>query len=499
MNKGEIRTRILEQVDWNPSQSASFKAKVDRLLNRAYQNLCLEAPFLFFEEEARVISQKDVESASADTSDRLIVNTTDNYVLERSYLAAATAPQAWKTDGTWDGRMIEVKTSGGTVYRRRIREIWQDYDSGVGSGSAAIYYDRISIDHPWPNNSDTGMTYRIFTEAYELPADVIELRSARLYADTHYQLDISAQGEMERHEYTDFQGNQLGRPHRIFRGRHYQIDAPTSSPDVSITSSEQGGWIGPEPAGTFDFCYTYVWGLRNPELESPSGHYEPKWESAPSPVSTQVSPSKAAHFISLQTPNIDQILNFYEEYNSSTGALQFPIRSKRSGLRKRIYIRRYTQTSPPAGFQKVERPEIFFLLDEVDGHQTELKINGTKIPDYYRRLKETHGYQSIRFWPMPDDDYEVDLRVLRRPQPLVHDHDAPRVHEEAADALIQRTLSYLYEFQGNMDSAAFAFQRYQDLLQTLTKRYGQITGLRARKKAARIMPSVRETRVVYKV
>ena len=59
-NKGEIRNLILEQVDWNPNQSTDFKSKVDRLINRAYQAMSLEAPFLFFEEEARIVVAPDV-------------------------------------------------------------------------------------------------------------------------------------------------------------------------------------------------------------------------------------------------------------------------------------------------------------------------------------------------------------------------------------------------------------------------------------------------------
>ena len=504
MNKGEIRTRVLEQVDWSPSQSPEFKAKVDRLINRAYQQLALEAPFLFFEEEARIITQADVSTASDNTKDVLAVNTEDLYVLERKYtsltVSAGDTPQSWSTDGDWDGRMIQVERSDGQVLRRRIREIWQDSSLDVSSG-VTTFYDRISIDHPWPNASDTGMSYRIFTDVYELPADVVELRSARIFADTHYQLEVMAQNEMERYEYTDYRGNDTGRPYRIFRGRHFQIDAPTSSPAVTLKSPQQAvdAWVGPDPAGEFDYCYTYVWGLRDNELEAPVGFSEPKWESAPSPISEKiVHPGSPVYSILVKTPNIDQILNFYEEFNTVTKTIVTPVRSKRSGLRKRIYMRRYDQFVPPAGAQKVEASEIFFLLTEIDGHKVTYTHDGSDIPDYYRRLKETHGYQSVRLWPMPDERYEVDLRVLRRPQPLVHDHDAPRVHEEAVDALIQRALSFLYEYQGNSELATFSLGRYSDLLQTLTKRYGQITGLRPRKVPARIRQAGREVRVVYK-
>jgi len=500
MNKGEIRDRILEQVDWNPSQSDTFKQKVDRLINRAYQMLCLEAPLLFFEDRSRIITQPDVTETTALAYDRVSV-VSDTYLLKRIYSQSATAPTPWKFDGTFDGRMIEVKQADGTVIRRRCREFYQTTETLDGAPAWAEY---ISLEHQWPNNTDVDMTYRIFTPEYFLPADIIELRSARLYSDTHYTLQVSTQAEMERFEYVDFQGNEVGRPTRMFRGPHHQIDAPTTKPVVATASPSGPGWIGPEPAGKFDFCYTYVWGKRPEDLKAPSGVLEPLWESSPSPVSPTIeiteeglsTKSLTNEVIRLQLPNVDQILNFFDE--ESGGAVVTTTRKKLSGLKKRIYIRRYTQNSPPAEFQRVEPSDTFFLLAEVDGFITKYDIDGSDIPDYYRRLKDVHGYQSIRLWPMPDGAYDLDLRVLRRPQELTNDTDAPKIHEEAVDALIQKALVLFYELQGSSDLSQIAEARYQSLLMTLSKRYGNISAFRPSKRPARARRPTRDVRVTYK-
>lgn len=500
MNKGEIRTRVLEQVDWNPSQSSEFKARVDRLINRAYQILSLEAPFLFFENEARIITQPDVASNTGEATDVLAVDSSDTYVLKRSYPVGTTITNTWVTDGTWDGRMIEITQSDGTVLRRRCREFWS-VPGSLTSGIDTIDY--VTIDIPWPNSTDTGMTYRIFTPHYYLPADVSEIRSARLWSDTHYQMDVATQHDMERYEYLDYKGSTNGRPHVIFRGSHRQIDAPNTAPIAAIKTDHGGeDWLGPEPTGVFDYCFTYVWGKRESELQSPQGHYEPLWESAPSPISAKVEMNQisqkisSTQIITVTLPNIDHALNFYKELVGSS--LLTPTRSTHSGIKKRIYVRRYeAYADQPVGSPIIETPEIFFLLEEVDGSEETYTHNGSVIPDYYRRLKEVHGYQSIRMWPNPDASYEVDLRVLRRPQPLVHDHDAPRIHEEGVDLIIQRALSFLYELQGNHEVSALASQRYGDILQTLTKRFGNLTRLRPTKRAARIGKQSREVRVRY--
>jgi hypothetical protein len=392
--------------------------------------------------------------------------------------------------------MIEVEKADGTILRRRCREFWQSTSTSL-DGLVTTYSDRVSIDVPWPNTSDADMKYRIFTPNYYVPADVVELRSARIWSDTHYQLTVATQHDMERYEYLDYRGEATGRPATIFRGRHWQIDAPNTAPTVSIASHDDSQWYGPEPAGVFDFCFTYVWGKRPAELQSPQGHYEPLWESAPSPISDKVELQKGnpAQAVVVKTPNIDHELNFFKELSGTS--LAIPTRHTHSGLRKRIYLRRYSSYSPPTTFPIIETPEIFFLLDEIDGSDETYTWAGAVIPDYYRRLKEVHGYQSVRFWPPADAAYEMDLRVLRRPQPLVHDHDAPRVHEEGTDLLVRKALSMFYELQGNHEVGLLSEQKYQDLLRTLTKRYGNLSRLRPRKKAARVRKGTFETRVRF--
>jgi hypothetical protein len=316
-------------------------------------------------------------------------------------------------------------------------------------------------------------------------------------------MDVATQHDMERYEYLDYQGNTSGRPHVVFRGNHRQIDAPNTPPIATLeTNREDVAWNGPEPMGVFDYCFTYVWGKRESELKSPQGHYEPLWESAPSPISNKITMTEGAstqsltETVVLTLPNIDHELNFYKELSGSS--IVAPLRTTRSGLKKRIYVRRYAAyTDQPANSPVIETPEIFFLIDEVDGSSESYVHDGGTIPDYYRRLKEVHGYQSIRMWPSPDANYEVDLRVLRRPQPLVHDHDAPRIHEDGVDLLIQRALAFFYELQGSHEVSGIAFQRYGDILKTLTKRFGNLTRLRPTKKAARIRHKALETRVRY--
>ena len=459
MNLGDVRKRVLEQLDWQPTQSADFVALVDRLINRSYQTLCREAPYLFWEQKVRFATQADTTSVSGVTADRLAVYSTDKYVLERA--ESPTGGATWVTDGTWDGRQIEVTDSAGQTHRRRIRQVWNHSSDAK---------DRISIDRPWPNNTDTEMTYRIFTDNYYLPEDTIELRSATLFTDTNYRLTVATQYDMERYQLQDFKGRFTARPEVIYRGPPFRLDAPTLAPEVSLSKD---GWQGTAPAGEFDYVYTYCWGRRDADYDTALGKKAPKWESPPSPISTKQATTYSGRAISVEVPDIDFMLNF-----GSSATKRF----NRSGYFIRIYARRYSRDGGP----RIETPEVFFLVGEMSGSAETYTHDGSDFLDYQNRLRDIHGYQSVSLYPMPDARYEVDLRVLARPKPLVNDQDTPQIHEDGTEALILKTLYMLHRHNGSDQSALISQEEYDRTLRNLTKRYGSIPYQHIQKRPARV-------------
>jgi hypothetical protein len=330
---------------------------------------------------------------------------------------------------------------------------------------------------------------------------------------------------MERYDYIDHRGQQSGRPQSLFRGPHKQIDAPVMAPEVrtvTVTDNSSTGWHGPLQQGTFEFCYTWAIGELDSATEPHSGSAQPRWESAPSPVSGPITVNGETKYLSIEVIDMNAVLDFSLAgvgENESAGmadtffALGKEIlvkgrRYQRSGYQRRIYIRRLdtiSTTVGPAGKTEIlsnpiGNSKVFHLLsqdyvDELDGRKTYYR---GEVPDYFERLKEVHGYQTVRFNPMPDARYEIDCRVLRRPAQLIEDTDAPRIHEEASQALIEKCLVYFYELQGSMELSQNAERRYTDTLRTLTKRYAMLPRIRPTKKFARVRRPVREVRVRYK-
>ncbi len=554
MNLKDIRNALFSQTDWAPTQSPEAVTRVNDFINRAYNDVCLEAPFLFFESQVKFATQVDaVPKIPADTISVSVLDSTapmetaaeNPWVFEQNVDIGTAGAIEWATDRSWDGRMLEIEVTDPTTnrtvtYRNTIRSVWKKALVG-----GAFRY-RLSVVTPWPYQKmgKGPFKYRIYSDNYYLPDDVVQVKSMRLWhQNRNWPLDVIGQEDAERYSFADSpRVVSHGLPRTIFRREHKQIQGPAVAPDVTLAPNSQlYRWIGPEPAGTFEYVITYCWGKRDTQFRNPTMGYhlgyadtwendqegfegaltdvgqpikssqnrfrEPLWESAPSPVSVQVvvpppiDVGVAGPSVQIVLPNIEYMQGFLMTgtQNSSTGLQAFARQNLReSGWHVRIYRRRVTanfvnynilQTIPPSapgredggaevtGLQKLDLPTAFFLLAEFridDTNEGVFFDNGRIVPDYHRRLRDTHGYQAIKMYPYPDQRYEVDVRCVRRPPKLVDNQDAPLVHAEAIDLIIHRALMFLYENMGNPQMSQLAKGRYDENLLTLSKRYGDL-------------------------
>lgn len=490
MNLKDIRTAVFSQADWAPTQANDAIVRVNAFINRAYFQLALEAPFLFFEDSVRFVAKEDYDATAA--TDLIGVVATDPWVMQRginvAVVAATTGATLWG-DATagggfdpqfWNGRMVEITDAAGITHRRRVREF---FNRTVDEAK----FEAFSLYRPWNNVTQTGMDYRFYDEANYLPDDVIEVNSLRLYrGGQNWPLAIAGQMEAEQLSIADLPSQVAsGVPRTAYRRGHFQIDAPTIGPDAAAIE-KYGNWAGPEWAGSFKYLITYCWGRRDVDMRS-FGPYssitgnntegsllEPKWESAPSPVSPEATTTNNGFSIYLSIPTPDWAMGFGHSND---------VRYTHSGFYTRIYRQRTSSdtTNPITSDQSVVGGSVrspntdeFFLIAEVDGSVNNWVDAGLIVPDYHRRLREVHGYQAVALYPRPDARYEIDVRCVRRPQKLADDADAPRIHLDGVSCLVQKTLGYLYEAQGNPEMADRAQVRYDRDLIYLTRRYGDL-------------------------
>jgi len=488
VNLLDLRTRIFAELDWAPTQSPEAIVRFNGFINRAYVAMAQEVPFVFFEDTVRFATLPDfpAQGGLAAGADTLRVNATDPWVLERTLPTATAGITDWNEDGYWDSRMVEVTAPDGRVHQHRIRDIWREDVGGVRQF--------MSLYRPWHNVTDTAMDYRIYNQTYSLPDDVIEVRSLRLVEpNQNWPLDIIGEMDAEQYSFDDSPANvPTGVPRSAFRRGHVNLPAPTSPPTLTIQDEVANPWLGPEPAGQFSYVYTYVWGYRDDEIQNsgPSGSIlastsafpEPRWESPPSPLSATITAANgvpgpgASGSILVTLPNFGFMQGF-----GRLGTTRY----LHAGFRKRIYRRRHTvdtalySVGPLAtidsGGTQIETPDAYYLIAEVEDWVLSWQDDGLQSPDYHRRLRPVHGYQSIALHPRPDARYEIDCRCVRKPPLLEDDADAPHLHEEvAATLLLSRALVFAYESLGDPARAKLSMSRYDHELSEARKRYGTL-------------------------
>ena len=553
MNLKEIRQAVLDAVDWAPTSSSDALDRVNRFVNRAYMTLAEDAPFLFFEDIVQIVTPPDETAPTLDSTvilDKLNV-AADPHILVRTELNATfngvTNGRVWPTSvfdatldaavlsvddagvtggfgrttnstddfpRTWDGRMLEVTDGNDVKHRHRIRTIFDtsitidgsasDQTGGTGAAQHLVLFEPFE----W-QGTNTRMDYRVYTDAYYLPDDVIEVRSMQVRDISTWVVDGETQSEAESNFWDDTRSNvSSGIPRYFYRRPHVQIPAPTRSPTVKAASVKPSlaPWKGPEPPGTFVYVYTYCWGKRDPAYRDTTAHrspfetfqaaasaapdvvQDPLWESAPSPAASDTnvitdavvadgSTEKQAGWLELDFLNVHYMQGFWD---AAAPVAADSTRAGRSGWYIRVYRKRTATTTGTAAasgsrdiVDEIETASsVYYLLAEIDGKGGTYYDDATIVPDYHRRLRTVNGYQAVAFYPVPDARYVVDVRCVRRPQPLVNPQDAPRIHLDAAEVLIQRALTYMYEHLNNNELALLAERRYRERLAVLTRRYG---------------------------
>ena len=477
-----LRNAIFRQLDWSPSQTVEAKERVDEFIDRSYMRLCQDAPFLFFEDEMRWAVHPDQEPASS--TDMLRVATTpaiapvrapDAWTLETQLLVGDPNALVWETDRKWDARYLLLKVPNPEPLATeewhliRIREV---FTVPVLGGGTRV---QITLETPWTNLTDTDIEFKVVSDEFTLPDDVVELKSASLMEDnTGYPYPLTVIGQTQA-EFATFPNNRklqsAGFPRVMYRREHQApLKPPTYAPEASIVQ-ENLPWVGPEPQGTFEYLITYVWGRQEVWSHSPgpdtqtqtlavADRFEPYYESSPSPVSDVYGSLTTPTILLDNLPNIDFALGFDD---SSV------VRYRKTGIKKRIYRRRLTSASTSQ-----EYPNVFYYLDEVDGHVTTYADNGSITPDRNRPFREIHGYSTFRLYPRPQRRFEMVLRVIRRPMPLYDETDVPKVHRDGIECILFRAMAYLYEAQGEASMSDRALRQYTEALFALGKRYADL-------------------------
>ena len=451
MNRADLREMAasLRSMTVNPNDTVKV-ALLNKQIDLACRKLASEQPEAFMPDVERVILLPDY-SGTGPPPGITVKTTADSYVLEFVGSSSTFTPD---TTGVWNGIYhIEVTDpTTSVIHRHQCREFWLD----VGTGNY-----RVSLDRP-VNFTGQGLSWRLHQPEFFTTADVIRILEGSLFIDAPASVVPLPRSSFLVNRRTDYRGGQNSQPVQFWRKRHFQMDAPTKAPLVAVTTPQPPAlaqWVV-EPIGTFEYCFTYCWGNKNPEIIDPFGRPEPLWESAPSPISTAAVVTDTTSTVTLTLPEISWMVNF-----QITGTL----RAGHSGIYKRLYRRRSVTGASPVAHATIEAPNVFQHLGDVDDAATTYVDVGAVIPDYYRRLPESQGYYSWVPWPHQDKQYDLDLYVERAPRLLANDNDAPRVQASHLPMLVELCAYYFAKLDNDAPGAQDHLVTYMNLAKDFTR------------------------------
>tara|TARA_R110002020_G_scaffold6677_5_gene28266 strand:- start:3045 stop:4730 length:1686 start_codon:yes stop_codon:yes gene_type:complete len=520
--------------------------RIRQSLNVALDRMANDVPQAIVPDEEHVVLLPDVKSNDAAVAAKVGTYRSDKRLLyfvdatTGEGIAGGTSTTTWRPSvtGEWDGLMhIEVTDSAGQIHRRQCLEWFTHSSTDPVSGNTVSQY-AVTIDRPFNAleaiaSAGDGLEFRIHQPEFFVTDDVTEVfEPARIFDGTRQQVWKIDTAGAYRQDMLEFQGDSAGRPYRCWRGRHFQLPAPTEAPQV-VTASDQTlatqfEWKEENGLrrGKWAICYTYVWGRKDEEWQkSPlvtpggdvaqnstygltwaynsatvpaevnkySGISDPQFESAPSPITTiqQKAPSAGDGALVISATNIDAMLGFADSSYARYG---------RTGMRIRYYVAHLDANEKDKGaFNATETSNRFYMLCEVeptfdlvgtlheDGVTTPETIKklgsksitggrivwtGSELYDYQRPLKHSTGYFAWKVYPHQDSRYELDFRVARLPKKFITDQDTAPIHPEAVPTLIELALYYVSLTDGNDQTSAQAhLGRYQNLVRVFRDRY----------------------------
>ncbi len=548
-----LRKQLYAMRSWD----SSGKTQDDRIrqsLNVALDRMANDVPQAIVPDEEHVVLLPDVISSDSTVAAKVASYQSDKRLLyfvdatSQEGIIGPTSTTTWRPTitGEWDGLMhIEVTELDGRIHRRQCLE-WFTHSSADPITGTNITHYVVTLDRPFNrlvsptsggiNAVGGALEFRIHQPEFFVTDDVTEVfEPARIFDSSRQQVWKIDTAGAHRQDMLDFQGNSTGRPYRCWRGRHFQLPAPTEAPQVTEATDSKSlatefQWkedLGLR-RGKWAICYTYVLGRRDEEwqkspLVTPGGDaaqdssyqltwaynsgtvpatvnkyagiHDPQFESAPSPVTIvdQVQGSAGGKgALVIGATQIDAMLGFADSSFARYG---------RTGMRIRYYVAHLDANENDKGsFNATETNNRFYLLCEVEptfdlvgklhegGVTTPYSIKnlgtasidggrivwtGSELYDYNRPLKHSTGYFAWKVFPHQDQRYELDFRVARLPKKFITDQDTAPIHPEAVPTLLELALYYVSLTDGNDQASAQAhLDRYQNLVRVFRDRYG---------------------------
>ena len=487
MNLAETRTLVRTMLGL-PDTGTKGRTRLDEMINNALRYVTPQLP------EPLLRRQYRMRLESAWTVGTLSGVASDLYVLE---IIDITSGYVFPPATEIRARTLEVSLGGERYFTTQIR----DFFFKVELGGPSRYF--FVLDTPFYDASLTGLTYRVYTDAYPIPLTAIDIQTVQLSVTSQLLPLAFAESHSGLLALRRTRGwRASGRVQAYSDGDAQALPAPRQAPVASVlqepTDAEKWGYdtIGTEhgsayaghqygPAGTFEYCYCLGWGRRPTPQDAHGGSYlstpaatfpgeirfgKPFLLSGRSNGTGPISTTWGGSAIKLSSPNMHYVWG----YNARSSAFS----RNHSGLEKWWFRRRITTATSPAGgspFDAIESDGVWYLWRITDAGETETWDRGdSDPPDREFELPRNYGHRFIRFditQPTPPED--VLLEYTERPTLLQADEDVVPIPDEHMEIIVVGVKAQLANRDGDKQGVALARAEQEALVRSLRDRYGR--------------------------
>lgn len=476
---GHALSRMRTYVDWAPNSAPDTEMRWIDLINDAAASLAAESPWIVEEKEIVIPIEEDF-ATSTHEDDVALRDDNDPFVL---YREENEDLDDWPIDGTWNSRWIEVTNEDGEVERRRIRDVYKKVISDIPAPNPDLLI--ITVDHALTIEGET-LKFRVFTVEYPLPHGTIGLARASLIQDN--RKDIGGQNVKPMSAMVDSYAFRGGYRTEAFDDQKVQwycgaevqpLLNPQGAPGVAKASGQGAPhWTGPDLPGTFQYCVAYGWGRYNYQSaqdESATSREVPKYLTAPSEASAEVTAAANGHAILVYLPDVAWIAGWGESaLTTSTSDLRW----YHTGVRRYVFRRRKTSAAPAApphnnaNMQRhVPADGVWRLWRVVTDETVQTLTDNGSLPLEMQHRPLTMDGRHLTLIPdgIPMGAKEIYLRVRCRPPRMFGASDHMGLVPGADIAVAMRAAASFADTQGRFDRAAALMRDAERQVRALRK------------------------------
>jgi hypothetical protein len=474
MNVKGIIDNLQDSLGYAPSQSKTARETFLRIMNRVQLEIVQLAPYLFFEEEMRLLAKPGFDPESTDV---LYYRGPNLFRRKAAYDPAKKWPSDFQT------RTLQIVTPNGIKLDARIRRTFQDTEGGVQYEFISLFDSIFQGDPAAPFNAPPSATqeypYCVYDRNLILPKNLVKLNNVVMSRGSDlWPAKVVEKAEAEYLGYTQRTAYLASSdPYTVWRDGYNVLTPPTAPPKISLKT---GNWNQAEPGGEFEYCYTYCFGYllpeatKDPHQVAPGNqdvglnfNYVPFLESAPSPISEKVTVAYNGVPPELELSNI-----YYEMGWHTYPGVSTP--DPGSQLFYRIYRRRKAVSgyaSATVGPQYIGTTDHFELIATTLNTTV---VDRGSFPNKRIRLNYNHGNELLGIFPPPNNEYLLTVRGIFVPDILIDDTDTPKIKPEAMELFLALCSAKWYERMQKQSQADKSYLRAGELLKIHAARYGML-------------------------